>query len=367
MSLQEELKKRNIPDLLTMNDGAAVTAAKWEKRREELIKCLSENLYGVTPPAPKEIKVVSTGKDVSSKGHFGGKASTERYLISFDTPGGEYSFPFVIHMPKNVEKPPVILHISFFAESPNIYMPTEEILDNGFALVHFCYTDVTPDSTFDDFTQGLAGKFIGNRKREKNEWGLVGIWAYAASRIMDYLITRDDIDAERIGVAGHSRLGKTALWCKAQDPRFFIAFGNNSNYGGCGLIRGHKGEDIPDFFRLGSYNLFCERFKDFLDVPHDMLPYEQHFLMACQAPGLAYVSGATRDGGMDPVSEFLSCFAANPAYELIGNKGIMCEDKVPEVGETLDQGEIGFHIREGGHFFSRYDWKFFMNFYKKHI
>ena len=44
--VEKALQARNLPALLTMDDGSAVTAENWEVRRQELIACLSENLFG---------------------------------------------------------------------------------------------------------------------------------------------------------------------------------------------------------------------------------------------------------------------------------------------------------------------------------
>lgn len=365
--IAQELQKRNLPDLLVMNNGEAVTVENWEQRKAELIDNLSKNLFGYTPAAPQEVRVEKTG---NYRYHaFAGKATSERYNLSFDTPNGEFTFPFEVVIPTDVEKPPVILYMSLNDRYP---IPMEEILDNGFAVVSFFYGHVELDADpvehyFAKFRGGLGEKYFCGGLREKTAWGKVGLWAYAASRVMDYLQTRDDINTQRIGVAGHSRLGKTALWCKAQDPRFFVAFGNNTNYGGGGLIRGHVGEDVPDFLKKGSYDFFCEGWKDFENVPHEELPFDQHFLMACQAPGLVYLTGSTKDPGMDTFSEFLSCCAASEAYKILGKTGFVTEDEVPQPGAVFHEGEIGFHIREGGHFLRREDWQLFMDFFKKHM
>ena len=363
MFIEQELEKRALPELMKLNSGEKVTKENWEVRRKELVECLSENLYGYTPAAPTEVRAVSTGIDRWYT--FGGKANAEKYDISFDTPTGEFTFPIRVIVPKNVEKPPVILHLNFKPEFP---VPAEEIIDNGFALVQVHHhtvecDDVFPDNYFANF-QGLGAKYIGDRTRKSTEWGKIGMWAFAASRIMDYLQTRTDINRERIAVAGHSRLGKTALWCRAQDDRFFAVMCNDSNYGGAGLIRGHKGEDIPAFMRLGSYDFFCEGWKNFLNTPHSELPFDMHFLLAACAPSYVYVSGATNDSGMDPVSEFLSCCAASEAYKALGYNGLVHEDKIPDVEQPLQEGDIAFHIREGIHAFVRYDWLNFMNFFK---
>ena len=367
MFIEQELEKRALPDILTFNNKEKVTKENWEERRKELIDCLSENLYGYTPAPPAEVRAVYTGIDRWRA--FGGKAKCEQYDLSFDTPNGEFTFPINVIIPVNVENPPVILNLIFRPGTP---YAEEEIIDNGFALVQVRHHLITPDDNhpedyFASFHSGLGEKYIGNRTREKTEWGKIGMWAYAASRVMDYLQTRTDINRERIAIAGHSRLGKTALWCRAQDDRFFAVMCNNSNYGGAGLIRGHQGEDIKAFLRAGSYDFFCEGWKDFENTPHSELPFDMHFLLAACAPGLVYVAGATEDVGMDPISEFLSCCAASEAYKLLGYKGLVCEDKCPEVELPMQDGEIGFHIREGGHLFSRHDWQRFMDFFRKNM
>lgn len=364
--IQEELIRRKLPGLLTMNDGTAVTAENWEQRKKELIDCLSENLFGYTPSEPVQVRAEPAGTNRYFA--FAGKAKDELYRLTFDTPTGEFTFPIEVIVPTGAEKPAVILYMSI---NNNYPIPMEEIVDNGFAVVKFFYGDVEPDDTpesyFASFRGGLGEKYFCGQKRRDTQWGKVGLWAYAASRVMDYLQTRNDMNMERVAVVGHSRLGKTALWCKAQDPRFYLAFGNNTNYGGGGLIRGHMGEDVPDFIKKGSYDFFCEGWKKFENVPHEQLPFDQHFLMACQAPGLVYLTGAVGDAGMDPLSEFLSCHAASSVYKMLGKKGIVSKDEFPKPGNVYHEGEIGFHVREGGHFLRREDWQLFMEFFKKHI
>ena len=56
--IKDELKKRNIPDLMVMNNGEKVTKENWEERRKELLECLCENLYGYSPKAPERVKAI---------------------------------------------------------------------------------------------------------------------------------------------------------------------------------------------------------------------------------------------------------------------------------------------------------------------
>ena len=58
----------------------------------------------------------------------------------------------------------------------------------------------------------------------------------------------------------------------------------------------------------------------------------------------------------------LSCVAASPAYEALGMRGIVCENRLPEIGDIYHEGCIGFHERAGLHYFSREDWLKLMGF-----
>src|SRR5699024_8714502 len=155
----------------------------------------------------------------------------------------------------------------------DIYSPIEEIIDNGFGIALIYYKDIVNDNLHGDYSDGLAKLYVDENKRDPHEWGKIGMWAYAGSRAMDYLLTRDDVDHKHIAVAGHSRLGKAALWCAAQDERFFMAISNNSGIEGAAITKHSTGERISAFLKAGSWDWFCERFKE--DSGHEnSLPYD---------------------------------------------------------------------------------------------
>jgi len=55
----------------------------------------------------------------------------------------------------------------------------------------------------------------------------------------------------------------------------------------------------------------------------NLLPFDQHFLVAAIAPRKVYVASAIEDEWADPVSEFMSCYAASEVYEKLGLKGLV--------------------------------------------
>ncbi len=345
------LEKREILPLLPENQS-------WEERRRELMTLLCEYEYGYTPAAPAYVQGEIFYED---KAAYAGKVLEQHIRVTFPTPKGPYTFPFKLFLPYGDHPLPTIVNLAFRPDTPDRYVPVEELCDRGYGLAVVCYQDITPDSLHGDFTSGLAAMYVGERSREPAEWGKIGMWAYGASRVIDYLLTRGEIDAGEISVAGHSRLGKTALWCAAQDPRVYCAISNNSGYGGAALSKNGTGEYIELFLRAGSYDWFCPRFCDYNQRDNEK-PYDQHMLLALIAPRYICVGSASQDAAADPASELLSCYGASEAYLAYGLRGLVGGDALPEVGTALHAGEIGYHLRAGRHFFSREDWNRYCDF-----
>ena len=341
------------PLLLRMNDGTPVTPELWDKRRAELIDILCNEEYGYSPAPPETVTGRTTGiEQKCCSGH----AVLETVEISFQTDKGTYSFPVNCFFPNDGKKHPVFVMLNFRPDTYDRYCPAEELIDNGFALIVAYYKDIATDDG--DFSSGLAAGY----DHEAYSWGKISMWAWGASRIVDYLYSRPEIDCDNIAVAGHSRLGKTALWCGAQDSRVKYVISNDSGCAGAAYERiKHTGaERVEDIVRVFPY-WFCENYKKYAGHPEAM-PFDQHFLIAASAPRYVCVGSASRDVWADPYSEQLCCIAASDAWNMLGHNGFSGNAEPAKVGQDFPIGYIGYHLRDGIHFFGRADWLQYMKF-----
>ena len=351
----------NLPDIFTFADGARLeTPAQWERRRRELLRVLCREEYGCLPPAPLSWRAEALEEDPD---FCAGKVTLSKVRLTVALPGGEAAFPVYCAVPKAGRPCPAFLHINFRDNVPDKYMPTEEICDAGFAVVSFCYTDVTSDDG--DFSDGLAGAVYGGAERGPDGPGKIALWAWAAMRVMDYIQTLDGIDTRNVAVIGHSRLGKTALLAGASDGRFAFVISNDSGCSGAAISRGKASETVADICRMFPY-WFCENYQKYAGH-EDKMPFDQHFLLAAIAPRGLYVSDAEDDAWAGPQAEFNGCIEAGRAYEFLGRTGFVRTGDSPRAGESLHEGDIGYHMRPGVHYLGREDWRGFMGYVKRHI
>lgn len=357
--IANELKKRNVPDVLTAPNGEKVTTKEvWEQtQRPYWLKLLLEKEYGRIPP-----RVQPKIERATNPIDFAGKAIWETVTFTFEYNGKTHSFPTNLIYPVGAKGVPFFVYLNFRPDVPDRYLPVEEIIDNGFGIFSVCYNDVTKDNG--DFTDGLAGLFQEG-ERKGDDTGKLCYWAYAASNMMDYLLTRPEADKKAIGIAGHSRLGKTALLTAAMDTRFAFVCSNNSGCSGAAISRypSERGEKIADICASFPY-WFCPDYQQYVNN-ENALPFDQHCLVAMVAPRAVYVGGALEDVWADNDNQFLSCVAASKVWELYGSKGIITPDKMPKCGDTLTDGDVGFHLRKGKHYHSRTDWIVYMDAVKK--
>jgi hypothetical protein len=240
--------------------------------------------------------------------------------------------------------------------------PLKEILARGYGVATAWYWDIEPDRP-DGWQTGIRTRLAVPLQIEPWEWGAIGAWAWGLQRIADYLVNDPEIDAHRIIAIGHSRLGKTALWAAASDPRFTMVISNESGEGGAALSKRDYGETIAiinDYFPWW----FCPAYKQY-GSNTAALPLDQHFLLSLIAPRPLYVASAEDDRWSDPKGEFLSATLASPVYRLYKESGIGT-DSLPPVNHPVGE-YIRYHVRTGKHDVTLYDWQQYLDFADRYL
>lgn len=362
-----------LPDPLTAADGSKVTTAdNWRTlRRPELLETFRREVYGRAPverPADLAFAVTDAGTAMMD-----GAATRKLVRVSWSGPGGKGGLDLIVFLPKAATKPvPCFLFICN-REKENIdpsrqvrkpFWPAEAITARGYATATFFVGDVAPDFN-DNFRTGVHATLAKKDEPRANDaWGTLAAWAWGASRALDYLVTDKAIDASRLAVVGHSRGGKAALWCGAQDERVALTISNDSGCGGAAMSRGKGGEDLATINRKFPH-WFCANFKRWNGREAEM-PFDQHELLALCAPRLVYVASASLDANADPAAEFRASVAASPVWGLFAQKGLT-ETVMPAAEQPLHGGRVGYHLRTGEHDLKEYDWKCFMDFADRHL
>ncbi|MBQ8881963.1 MAG: hypothetical protein IJY70_01035 [Clostridia bacterium] len=341
--IEKILKERNVPDFLD---------------RAEMLEIMQREVYGYLPEKPTAISFKAEKQD----GFFcAGNATLEKVDITTVLRDQEFTFPVYAMIPKGEGPFPFVVQVNFYDDIHNRYTPIEEIIDQGVAVLMFCYNNVSRDNP--DFTDGLAKILYPDGKRKNStDPGKIAMWAWAAQRVMDYAETVDKLDKTRSAVAGHSRLGKTALLCGATDHRFKFVYSNDSGNTGAAISRGKVGERVDDIMRMFPY-WYCENYGKYRNN-EDAMPFDQNYLTALSYPNYLYIASAKEDTWADPDSEFLNAYLTGKYYERQGAYGFVCENRLPQVGDTYHEGSVGYHLRNGEHFFSRNDWNLFIKFFK---
>ena len=352
--LLQDILSRKLPPVLPYN----FKASDWEAYRQDMIRRFARHEYGFLPDAPEAVRSETV---LTEEKAWAGKAVHSETALSFDTPRGEFTFPVHLVVPYQQQPLPLVIYLSFTPYPAGKYGPIEEIIDQGYALAVIDYQELSKDED-DGFTSGLAAMYDRSQD-EGSMWGKISMWAYGASRVMDYVQTLPEIDKRRIYCVGHSRLGKTALWCAVQDTRFAGAGSNCSGCSGVAVTRNKKGELIEDIVTRFPH-WFCENYRQYAGA-EDKLPFDQHQLVALMAPRPFFVCEAEDDIWCDPESEYMSLYLASEAYHLLGVDGLVGNRDYPPVGRALTAGKLGYRLRGGNHFMSRHDWLMYLQFFNE--
>jgi len=370
--------RKEMPDVLTMNDGTKVTTpAQWQKRREEMRQILEYYAVGLAPPPPGNVK----GTEVQTQMVVNGTVKYRLVHLTFGpeeklsldigiyTPATGGPFAAVISpdaapfgakpLPRQPNGPTqgksqdVLLIVGDGttaapagatgtggaapatrgglggglgrggnAESAATRGAAKDYLDHGLAFVTFSYTDCGEDTTL----RNADGSWAFRNSRffpayPNYDWGLLRAWAWGFSRIVDYLVTDPAIDKDKLIITGVSRTGKAALVAGAFDDRIALVAPGASSGGGTpayrfsGVGRGGK-EGLNEMVRKYP-NWFSANLHQFWGQ-QDKLPFDEHWFMALVAPRPFIALEGSQDQNVVMNGVKQSYLAARPAYQFLG-------------------------------------------------
>ncbi|MBE6641745.1 MAG: hypothetical protein E7619_09165 [Ruminococcaceae bacterium] len=353
--LIKELQDRSLPPL---------------KSRKEMSEILQKEVYGYLPKAEFEIKV--SDPKVIERRFACGKVIYSRVDMEIKANGKSHSFPIGRLLHNDGKKHPLIVYPNFHPIGESFYFPIEELSEYDADILFFCYKDAASDDG--DMQNGLASLLLPKGQAEESDCGKIGIWAWTSQRVLDYGLTLDGTDADNVCIAGHSRLGKTALYCAMTDERFKFVLSNASGCAGASLARGNsgntaapgtkgRGETYKDIIERFPY-WFCKAFHKYAEtnIGED---FDQHYLLASIAPRFVLVGSCSLDGWADPRSEQLCSVAASAAWNNEDCTKALAARYI-EGGEAVLSGSIGYFKLTSQHFMSRHSWRRLMEFIELH-
>lgn len=165
------------------------------------------------------------------------------------------------------------------------------------------------------------------------DWGWIRRRAWGGSRVLDYLVTVPEVDPNRIGVFGHSRQGKQALYLAATDERVSAVIAGSCFVAGINAIRYNDRDDTQSLDE-NSYAFpywFHPRLRYFVGREHK-LPIDMHEVLALVAPRPMLIHASKREPDAQPWGVEKTVASARQVYRFLG-----AEDK------------LVLHHRDGSH------------------
>ena len=197
---------------------------QWKQRQEDVRQTLQKILGTFpdrTPLNPQITRIVE--KNGYSIEHIIFESQPEFYVTSS------------LYIPGDLSEPaPAILYVS--GHTQNGYRAETyqhkilNLVDKGFIV--FAIDPVGQGERLEYFDPETGSSFVGGPTREHSYAGvqafltghsLAGVMTWDGIRAIDYLLTRDEVDPDRIGITGRSGGGTQTSYIAAMDDRIYAA------------------------------------------------------------------------------------------------------------------------------------------------
>jgi len=176
--------------------------------------------------------------------------------------------------------------------------------------------------------------------------------AWGASRVVDYLYTRPEINKEQIAITGHSRNGKQSLWAAAFDERIGAVVSSSSSTGGDAPWRfgdPQYASETLDLVVAANVHWFHPRLRFFFGH-EDKLPVDQNSLAALIAPRPLLFHYSVTERGLNAWANEQNYYSVKKVYDFFG-----------------EGDRVGVHTRRGEHAVAARDVEFTLDFLDRHF
>ncbi len=352
--------------------------------RAEMMAQLEDTLYG---PWPVGLPVAISDWRIINPDYLGGRGTLEEIDITIGAGSGARTFQLVAAFPAAAIARPLLLSQTFSSNCATF--PGEAVMsedgdpcvardfgpvtsfivttlfgeyiaeapvglyfDAGFAYASFTGGDFIPDSN------ALAPSAMAGLGAEVNPTSALMAWAFAMSAALDVLESDPRVDTRQTSLMGHSRFGKAALLAAIWDTRVEAVIAHQSGFGGASLSRSKTGERLDRMIKV--YPHWLAPGAETYAANPDMLPFDQHHLLALIAPRRVMLGNARRDVWSDPNSSFRAAKAASPAWTAHGAVGLAQSGMKP----FEPSAGLVWWLRTGGHSVTEDDIPAFIAFLK---
>jgi dienelactone hydrolase len=284
--------------------------AAWEKQRKQIRAQLWE-LLGKLPPRPKTPKVETLSRD--DRGDY----SVEKF--QFDNGAGA-TVPGYILLPKNTSgKLPAILYCHWhggeyeigkeelFQAKHTPEPPGPTLAKRGFVVIGVdacCFGERNGRGPGGPEEKGSAGELTASKF---NLWVGRTLWGMMLRddlMALDYLSSRPEVDAERIGVMGMSMGATRTWWLMALDERLKT---------GVAIACFTRYQNLIEHEMLKAHGIYYF-------VPNFLTHFDTEAVIALIAPRPAMFLNGGADGGSPEDGIHAIEAAVRPAYQLYGSK-----------------------------------------------
>ena len=288
-----------LPDPLILNKGGKdipiQNQEQWREKREWIKKEFQHWISGTVPPPPKTF----TSRILSDRMEDG--THIQMVEMRFG-PENKAKMTFELMIPSGKGPFPVYMTQGYHRGWAQL------AVRRGYIGCVYAATDGTDDT---QAYQALYPEYDFTALMRR---------AYGTSRVVDYLLTRKEVNKAQIALTGHSRNGKLALWAGAFDERITAVISSSSGTGGITPWRYSDPQYVSeslDWVCSNQAHWFHPRLRFFFGR-EDKLPVDQNLLISLIAPRILLMHFSLTESALNPWANEQNYQSVKKVYNFLG-------------------------------------------------